>query len=117
MTATGFVHGALSSFAIAFIVLVAQSWPTDVAPRVEVLDEVACGPRPQHSDVAVANESTGCRDDYQPAPPRDGVWCGVRLDDRYPLLDEPYWDQYWNRGHYPVRPDSFPTLRLRIPLP
>lgn len=44
-------------------------------------------------DEAILSGETACRNDYAPAPPANGSWCGVRLDDRYP-----------------VRDDSFPTI-------
>jgi hypothetical protein len=29
-------------------------------------------------------------DDYAPVAPRDGSWCGVRLDDRFPVRDDSF---------------------------
>jgi hypothetical protein len=105
MTATAFVHGALTSFAIALLVLVAQSWPErdeNVGCSLECLsccdaDDWAhsCGSDGIHLHLSA------CRsEDYRPAPPSDGTWCGVHLDDRYP-----------------IQPDSFPTLVVSIPFP
>lgn len=81
----GVVHGALTSFAVALIVLVAQSWPAEDAWTAVDDDLCMC----HCFDGAVVTESA-CRDDYRPAPPADGSWCGVRLDDRYPLRDDTF---------------------------
>ncbi len=84
----GVVHGALTSLAVALIVLVAQSWPAEEW----VVDELCMC---HCFDGEVVTVESACVDDYRPAPPADGSWCGVRLDDRYPLHD-----------------DSFPTIRV-----
>jgi hypothetical protein len=105
VTATAFVHGALTSFAIALLVLVAQSWPAPDDSDGCSLECLSCCDAEEWSHTCgfdgVHLELSMCpSEDYRPVPPTDGTWCGVHLDDRHP-----------------IRPDSFPTLRLRIPLP
>lgn len=86
------VHGALTSFVLALIVMVAQSWPAE-SDYDGSLDMWMC----TCFDSEPPTIPSAC-DDYAPAPPADGAWCGVHIDDRYPLRD-----------------DSFPTIELDTP--
>jgi len=88
----GVVHGALTSFALALMVVVAQSWPSDETNVGSNLEICMCDCFVGVADVVI---ESACVDDYRPVPPSDGSWCGVRLDDRYPLHD-----------------DSFPTIEV-----
>ena len=94
MTPIAWVHGALTSFVIALVVLAAQSWPTnehDGGCLPEDVGTTCC------FGCCVVTYESAC-DDYAPIAPLDGAWCGVRLDDRYPLRD-----------------DSFPTIEIETP--
>jgi hypothetical protein len=77
--------------------LVAQSWPSNeylgYGCSLEDMSTCCC-----FGGVDNVTIESACVDDYRPVPPSDGSWCGVRLDDRYPLRD-----------------DSFPTIEAERP--
>lgn len=84
MIAHGVVHGALTAFALGLFGLVASSWPSGDLALEGCFISCGFGCHVALEPVAV---DSGCRDDYAPIAPRDGAWCGVRLDDRFPVTD------------------------------
>ncbi len=78
MMAPAFVHGALASMTLALLALVAQaSAPPDVDLAGDCILFVEDAQLSTTFDQVMP---PACHDDYAPAPPADGAWCGVPLD-------------------------------------